>query len=165
MGGTLQTGFGTDEENDDARLSVAPETTRRRTCYLPLRRSNLPSLLNLFDFGDATTPTESRSRTNIASQALYMMNSQFIADRAQQLARSILSEGGDRQRVAMAYLYILGRKPNDGEVEEALSYRNALQKRLADSVKNPEDSPVPDLKVWQSLCRVLLSSNEFIYVD
>jgi hypothetical protein len=59
MGGTLQTGFGTDEENGDARLSVAPETTRRRTCYLPLRRSNLPSLLNLFDFGDATTPTES----------------------------------------------------------------------------------------------------------
>jgi Protein of unknown function (DUF1553)/Protein of unknown function (DUF1549)/Planctomycete cytochrome C len=165
MGGTLQTGFGTDEENDNARLSVAPETTRRRTCYLPLRRSNLPSLLNLFDFGDATTPIESRSRTNIASQALYMMNSQFIADRAQQLARSILSEGEDRQRVAMAYLYILGRKPNDGEVEEVLSYRNALQKPLADSVKNPQESPVPDLKAWQSLCRVLLSSNEFIYVD
>ena len=165
MGGTLQTGFGTDEENGDARLSVAPETTRRRTCYLPLRRSNLPSLLNLFDFGDATTPTESRSRTNIASQALYMMNSQFIADRAQQLARRILAEGEDRQRVALAYLYILGRKPKDGEVEEALGYRNALQKRLADSSRDPEGRSVADLKAWQSLCRVLLSSNEFIYVD
>jgi len=165
MGGTLQTGFGTDEENGNDRLSIAPETTRRRTCYIPLRRSNLPSLLNLFDFGDATTPTESRSRTNVASQALYMMNSQFIADRAQLLARRIMSDSGsdDHQRVVGAYLSVLGRKPKDDEVEEILSYREALERRLVDSVQL--DRPSLDLKAWQSLCRVLLSSNEFIYVD
>jgi Protein of unknown function (DUF1553)/Protein of unknown function (DUF1549)/Planctomycete cytochrome C len=167
MGGTLQTGFGTDEENDNSRLSIAPETTRRRTCYLPLRRSNLPSLLNLFDFGDATTPTESRSRTNVASQALYMMNSEFVADRAQLVASRIVSdsESDDRERVVAAYLYILGRKPKDSEVEEVLSYRDTLEKRMVGSAKSPEGSLSPDLKAWQSLCRVLLSSNEFIYVD
>jgi len=167
MGGTLQTGFGTDEENDNSRLSMAPETIRRRTCYLPLRRSNLPSLLNLFDFGDATTPTENRSRTNVSSQALYMMNSQFVADRAKLLATRILSgsEKDDRERVVNAYLCILGRKPKDSEVEESLSYKKALEGRLMGSAKNTEGDLSADLKAWQSLCRVLLSSNEFIYVD
>jgi hypothetical protein len=167
MGGTLQTGFGTDEENGNSRLSIAPETTLRRTSYLPLRRSNLPSLLNLFDFGDATTPTENRSHTNVSSQALYMMNSQFVADRAKLLASRIMSdsESVDRERVVAAYLSILGRKPKDSEVEEALSYRNALEEHLRGFTKGVDSSLSPELTAWQSLCRVLLSSNEFIYVD
>ena len=55
MGGTLQSGFGTDGENSSKRLSLNPETIDRRMVYLPLRRANLPTLLNLFDFGDAVT--------------------------------------------------------------------------------------------------------------
>src|SRR5262249_60299687 len=50
MGGTLQTGRGTDGENNQARLSLNPEKLKRRTVYLPLRRANLPTLLNLFHF-------------------------------------------------------------------------------------------------------------------
>ena len=46
--------------------------------YLPLRRANLPSLLNLFDFGDAATVMGKRQSTNVAPQALFMMNSGFV---------------------------------------------------------------------------------------
>ena len=38
MGGTLQSGFGTDRENSSGRLSVGPESSKRREVYLPLRR-------------------------------------------------------------------------------------------------------------------------------
>ncbi|MFN7927013.1 MAG: PSD1 and planctomycete cytochrome C domain-containing protein [Blastocatellia bacterium] len=55
MGGSLQTGRGTDGETSQGRLSVNPETLKRRSVYIPLRRANLPTLPNLFDFGDATT--------------------------------------------------------------------------------------------------------------
>src|SRR6185503_15378310 len=63
MGGTLQTGRGTDGENNQERLSLNPEKVKRRTVYLPLRRANLPTLLNLFDFGDATTMSGKRQLT------------------------------------------------------------------------------------------------------
>jgi len=138
MGGTLQSGKGTDGENSEKRLSIDPSTSKRRTVYLPLRRSNLPTLLNLFDFGDATTTCEGRSRTNVAPQALFMMNSAFVQERAANLAKNITAED-------KAYLRVLGRPATDEEKQTARSY---IAKASA-----------------ASFFRVLLASNEFIYVD
>ena len=142
MGGTLQSGFGTDGENSAGRLSIDPATSKRRTVYLPLRRSNLPSLLNLFDFGDATTTCEGRALTNTAPQALFMMNSAFVNDRAATLVKELTGH------VDLIYQRILDRLPTAGEQREALEYIEKTGERG-----------------WQSLCRILLSSNEFIYVD
>ena len=61
MGGTLDPGVGTDGETSASRISMNPESTNRRSIYLPLRRSNLPTLYMLFDFGDATSPEGKRS--------------------------------------------------------------------------------------------------------
>jgi hypothetical protein len=142
MGGTLQSGTGTDGENSAGRLSIDPATSKRRTVYLPLRRSNLPSLLNLFDFGDATTTCEGRSLTNTAPQALFMMNSAFVNDRAATLAKELPGH------VELLYQRILDRLPTAAERDDALGYIEKSGERG-----------------WQSLARVLLSSNEFIYVD
>ncbi len=60
--------------------------------YLPLRRANLPTLLNLFDFGDATTEIGKRSLTNVAPQALFMMNSEFVIERAKNIAQAVLDD-------------------------------------------------------------------------
>ena len=159
MGGTLQSGFGTDGENSEDRLSIDPATSKRRTVYLPLRRSNLPSLLNLYDFGDATTPSEGRSSTNVAPQALFMMNSRFIADRSSELARKLAStEADDRQRVVDAYLWMLDRKPSEEEIQDMLNYKRAYDRKVAQSSGGTWNA-------WQSLCRILISSNGFIYVD
>jgi cytochrome c551/c552 len=167
VGGTLQAGFGTDEENSNARLSFDPDSTKRRTVYLPLRRSNLPSLLNLFDFGDATTPGEGRARTNIASQALYMMNSQFVSDRARELARNLLADpiDDDRRRIEAAHLLILGRRPGGDEVQNGLDYIKDYEKKGADLGRVRGAVPTSKLEAWQSFCHILMSSNEFIYVD
>ena len=164
MGGTLQSGFGTDGENSSDRLSIDPAISRRRTVYLPLRRSNLPTLLNLFDFGDATTPSEGRERTNVAPQALFMMNSRFVSGRAHDLAKELLADSAldNRRRMETAYLRLFGRRPAADEVDELLAYLSAFQKKAADSRMKTAD---PNLSAWQSVCHILISSNEFIYVD
>ena len=157
MGGTLQTGFGTDSENSNGRLSLNPEKLTRRSVYVPLRRSNLPTLLNLFDFGDATTPTGKRSLTNVAPQALFMMNSVFVNERAENLIKSLNSETDATRRLASAYLRILNRPPDGGEADNGLTY--------IESFKNKFPGPAAESTAWRSLYRVLLGSNEFIYVD
>jgi hypothetical protein len=162
MHGSLQEGKGTDVEFSDARMSFNPEKSLRRTVYLPLRRSNLPSLLNLFDFGDATTTGEGRSRTNIAPQALFMMNSSFVAERTRHFAKYLLSDGsGDADRVRRAYLIALGRKPladgPDDEVREALEYIRMFEQRRAGKENH--------LDAWESFCRLLVASNDFVYVN
>lgn len=152
MGGTLQKGTGTDGENSEQRKSIDPAVTKRRTVYLPLRRSNLPTLLNLFDFGDATTTSEGRSRTNVAPQALFMMNSAFVDERAGQIAANLAKEYSDpRERLRAAYLLVYNRPPREEEAAAALEYVGKAEQKLKDG--------------WRSLCRILLASNEFIYVD
>lgn len=159
MGGTLQKGFGTDEENSAERLSLDPTRNKRRTVYLPLRRANLPTLLNLFDFGDATTVNGKRTLTNIAPQTLFLMNSEFVFENAQLVAQELVGMPtvSDSRRVEEAYLRILDRKPDNGEVESALKYVSEAARKL------PGDSAA--LRGWQSLCNILMASNEFVYLD
>ncbi len=159
MGGTLQTGRGTDGENNQGRLSLNPEKLKRRTVYLPLRRANLPTLLNLFDFGDATTVTGKRQLTNVATQALFWLNSEFLNDRAQDVAKSLLDrkEMSDAARIEAAYARILNRRPGKDEIDQALNYVAGFKQKFTGDKS--------DQKAWQSLCRVLMSSNDFVYVD
>jgi uncharacterized protein DUF1553 len=166
VGGTLQAGFGTDGENSSGRLSINPDTSVRRTVYLPIRRSNLPSLFNLFDFGDATTPGEGRARTNVSPQALYMMNGEAVGKRSRELARALLEDNGtDDQRVALAYQRTLGRTPTTEESRESLDYLERYRNKSLTAAQAKGAVTTPALDAWQSFCRVLLSSNEFIYVD
>jgi cytochrome c553 len=161
MGGTLQSGSGYEPENDAVlRVSLDPDTSRRRTVYLPLRRSNLPPLLTLFDFGDASATSETRISTNVAPQALFMMNSKFVAERSKSFAKFLLADvnSSDERRIERSYLLILSRKPAPREMEAALAYIRSLEQR--DNL-----GAEAAVKAWQSYCRILMASNEFIFVD
>ncbi len=151
MGGSLQSGEGTDNEFSDSRKSIDPDVSTRRTVYLPLRRSNLPSLFNLFDFGDGTTSTEIRSETNVAPQALYMMNSKFVATRAANLSGQILkTPAGQDERMQRAWRLVLGREPTAEQRAEGRAYLAAF----------PGGADL----AWTSYFRSLIASNDFLYV-
>ena len=160
MGGTLLDFLTyTDEENSNSRLSPNPERNVRRSIYLPLRRANLPTLLNLFDFGDATTSLGKRPSTNVAPQALFMMNSEFLTERSRNLASSLLTQKdwSRAQRLQRVYLRVLNRHSTADEVEAGLGYIEGFQKRFGSSIQ--------ELNAWQSFCRILMASNEFIYLQ
>jgi hypothetical protein len=70
------------------------------------------------------------------------MNSAFVNDRAGALAKEL---GG---HVDLIYQRILDRRPTAAERDQALGYIEKIGERGS-----------------QSLARILLSSNEFIYVD
>ena len=126
--------------------------------YLPLRRANLPTLLNLFDFGDAVMSMGKRASTNVAPQALFMMNSEFVAQRARNLASSLMSEESDEaRRVQRAYLITLNRRAQEKELQAGVSYVRGFREEFS-------NSPA-DLDPWYSFCRILMGSNDFIYVD
>jgi mono/diheme cytochrome c family protein len=159
MGGTLQTGRGTDGENNQGRLSLNPEKLKRRTVYLPLRRANLPTLLNLFDFGDATSASGKRQLTNVATQALFWLNSESLTERSLGVAKSLLDakELSDATRIESAYARILNRRATKEEVDARLKYIEGFKQKFAGANA--------DQKAWQSFCRVLMASNDFFYVD
>ncbi len=159
MGGSLQKGTGTDGENDNKRLSLKPESSKRRSVYLPLRRANLPALLNLFDFGDATTVNGERQLTNVPTQALFWLNSEFVTERAANVAAELVKSGVPTSRATInrAYLKVLNRAATPDEISGAESYLREHRLRFPGTNS--------DVNGWASLVRVLMASNEFMYVD
>ena len=124
IGGALPRTKGKKLELDDLK---------RRTLYIPVRRGSVPALLSNFDFGDATTSGEGRARTNVAPQALFVMNSRFVAERSKDFARRLLEDPAltDRQRVERAWMMALTRQPGADEVDSALSYVVSLERKLS----------------------------------
>jgi len=159
MGGSLQQGRGTDGENNQGRLSLNPEKLKRRTVYIPLRRANLPTLLNLFDFGDATSMQGKRQLTNVSTQALFWLNSDFLTDMSATVAKALLADStlSDMARVESLYLRVLNRQAEKDEIEQAIKYLSGFKQKF------PGEKA--EAKAWQSLCRVVMASNDFLYVD
>jgi hypothetical protein len=126
----------------------------RRTMYLPVRRGSIPTLLSIFDYGDATTVSDGRSRTNVAPQALFLLNSPFVRSRAQGIAKRALHQGGGAAQIQWLYRVILNREAEASEVDDALTFLSGAQKQG----ESADDA-------LASYCRVLLESNEFIYLN
>ena len=129
MGGPIS-GLAASEEYSENKSRIDPDSSYRRTVYLPLNRNKLPTLLSLFDFVDSTTSTGKRSQTNVAPQGLYILNSQFMDKQADALANHLLLDGNDTDadRVKRAYLILLTREPTPEEVEQALTYVQELSR-------------------------------------
>jgi hypothetical protein len=156
MGGTLDPGVGTDGETSAGRISMNPESTNRRSIYLPLRRSNLPNLYMLFDFGDATTPDGHRSPTTVATQALFAMNSPLVIREAKNVADAVLKqEKQDKRRVEEIYLRVLDRRPDANEIDKSLTYLTGFRQKW---------KQIDEEQAWTSLTHALMASNEFIFV-
>ena len=121
-------------------------------------------MFQVFDFAEPSVPQGQRQTTNIASQALVIMNSKIVIEQAEALAQNVLTDGSmdDKARGDRLFMQLFGRVAQDGERLSCLSHIEQYQKALAET-----DVPVEEHVVssWQSLCRALLASNEFIYLD
>jgi hypothetical protein len=146
--------------------SVNPVTYagNRRSLYLPVIRSALFDVFQAFDFADPSVLNGRRETTTVAPQALFMMNSKLMLQETKNLAAGLIAESSldDPGRVRLAYEKTYGRLPVPAEVDRALVYVGHYTEAVASKFASGDESR---LRAWQSLCRALLSANEFIYVE
>ena len=76
------------------RTHATRESTRRRTVYMFHKRVVQHPLMQAFDGPDAAVSCGRRNVTTVAPQALALLNDTFLRDRAADLARRLLAEGG-----------------------------------------------------------------------
>ncbi|MEQ8851928.1 DUF1553 domain-containing protein [Gimesia sp.] len=138
--------------------------TNRRSVYLPIVRSALYEVLQAFDFADPSVLSGNRVHTTVAPQALFMMNSDFIMQQTSDFAEQVLHETHlDRAgKVKLLYERVFSRPASELEVMRALAYLDQYRQELEPLEMTPEEQ---EHRSWQSLCRVLISSNEFLFVD
>lgn len=137
--------------------------SRHRSVYLPIVRNAVPSSLQVFDFAEPSLLVGNRPITTVPAQALYMMNSDFIIEQADFMAKRLLEteQLSDEARVDRAYELALSRRPKDFEARRALEFVNGVVKKVRLDGKGPDEKVV----AWSSLCQALFASGEFRYLE
>jgi mono/diheme cytochrome c family protein len=118
---------------------------RRRAVYTFQRRSLPQPLMLAFDAPVFSESCERRSVTTTALQALSMMNGDLVNDEAGHLAERVIKEAGPAKpaQIARAFEILLNRPPEPAELKKFAAYPGTLA----------------------SICRILMDSNEVLYVD
>jgi hypothetical protein len=101
--------------------ALTPQSTRR-TIYGKVSRYKLDDYLQLFDFPSPNLSAEQRYATNVPLQRLFFMNSDFVQQQAELLARRIEAEPTTEARIQKAYRLIFGRAATPEEVRLGLDY-------------------------------------------
>ncbi len=103
-------------------VNLDAEGNTRRTVYGKVSRTNLNTLLRLYDFPDPIQTSPGRDLTITSLQQLFVMNSAFIQQQAVALAKSVENEPDDAAKLRGLYRRILARDPDAEERDLAMSY-------------------------------------------
>ncbi|MBX3437698.1 MAG: PSD1 domain-containing protein [Planctomycetaceae bacterium] len=137
--------------------------TPHRSVYLMTQRIQRHPFLALFDGPDTNSTTEKRTSSTVTPQALYLMNSPEMAQIAGAFAQRLVANSEEpSERIAAAYQLCFTRAATVDEMQRGSAYVD----RLLDALEAEEMSEADrERNAWAIYARVLLSSNEFFYVD
>lgn len=142
--------------NSTGTASTLNYNNARRSVYLPVIRSGVFDVLQTLDFPDPSMTSGERQTSTVAPQALLMMNSDLVHEQSLAIAEQLLKSPLDEtQRILAIYSRILKRQPSAEELSAATNF-------IHSSGLSAESNAAT---AWQSLCRVLISSNEFSYIE
>ena len=137
--------------------------SNHRSVYLMVQRLHAHPYLSLFNGADPSLSTPIRDSSTVSMQALYLLNSPFVHQKANGFAGSLLSASSSSQdRIESGYLRVFGRRPTEDEVAKCTAFIDRYRQSLAE-----EGVPIDrrEAEAWSSLVRALFASNEFFYVD
>jgi hypothetical protein len=146
-----------------------------RSMYLPMLRDQLPEALAVFDMADPSFVVGRREETNVATQALFLMNDPTVLEASDALASKLLAApGNDVQRIGVAFERVLGRMPSSSEAQAVERFladfdapstaptRRARVARLG--AAGPAAPADPRLVAWSAFVQTLFQSAEFRFL-
>jgi hypothetical protein len=105
-------------------LITAEPSTPRRSVYGFIERGRVPAVWGAFDFASPDQHSPLRFVTTVPQQALFFLNSPFIAEQAAALAAraEITAAATPSAKIEQMYRLVLGRSPERREFEAALRF-------------------------------------------
>lgn len=132
---------------DDSMFST------KRSVYIQSPRYQREYFAALFDAADNEQPTPVRNVSTVAPQALFFLNHPWMVQMAKELALSVRDgQAWDAGCIQRLYRQVLAREPSSQELSIAQQWLQA-------------GDPVELDQRFIELCQMLLSSNEFMFVE
>jgi hypothetical protein len=130
--------------------NLDPREASRRSVYMYSKRTFRLPMLETFDAPDSTLSCSRRDVTNVAPQALALLNNQFMLEQARAFANRLQKAGENPEAwVNDGWQIALGRLATADERVKALAMLNAPDRKQA----------------LVDFCLMLFNLNEFVYVD
>src|SRR5262245_22864910 len=137
--------------------------TNRRSVYVMQQRLKKHPFFEVFDGADTNMPVGERPLSTTPLQALFLMNNQWFHEQADFSAVRIgMAHEMTAERVNHAFRLAYGRHATAEEINEAAVFLRQSKLSLQ-KLKIPTENMTR--MSLASYCRVLMSSNEFLYVD
>ena len=94
----------------------------RRTVYGKVSRYHLDEYLALFDFPSPNISAEKRFATNVPLQRLFFMNSDFVQQQGELVAKRVADEPTYAAKIQKTYRILFGRPATEAEVAAGIDY-------------------------------------------
>jgi hypothetical protein len=155
----------------DGEVIAMPDSQgpNRRSIYVKIRRLNPETMLEVFDQPTIAVNCTKRSNSTVSTQALTLLNSDAMTKAAAAFADRVLAERPD-DPVGRAVLIAFTRPTSSDEhtllsefvVEQTSRY---LTEKSEAERQKPKAKDESHRKAVADLCHMLMSANEFVYVD
>jgi hypothetical protein len=134
-----------------------PEEASRRSIFIHVKRSLQVPILATHDAADADSSCPVRYTTTVPTQALGMLNGEFMNEQAKFLAERMQSvaPGDLAAQVRRAIRLTTGRQPSDKEVTADSEFVKKFQ----------ADAKLEEKQALVQYCLLLLNTNEMVYLD
>jgi hypothetical protein len=133
----------------------------RRSIYVQIRRNFIPPMFLAFDYPLPISSIGARGVSTVPSQALLLLNNEFVAHQAAKWSAAVMTVSGMRDRIGLMYRTAFAREPEQQEIEN-ISQFAASQAELH-RVPGVDEKAI-EQRVWADVAHVLFNSPEFIYL-
>jgi hypothetical protein len=157
----------------DGLVSVNPTADGRwrRSIYLQYRRTDIPTMMDTFDYPEMGPNCLTRSVSTVSPQSLMLMNNKHVHDLATTFAARVVAEvaktsekpqgtellasSATSAQVETVYELALSRPPSDEERRLGIETLKELESRWQGKPN----------KALETYCHAILNSAAFLYVD
>lgn len=141
-----------------AQWPISPRTEDhfRRSVYIHVKRSLRHQMLADFDQADTDSTCAVRFATTVPTQALAMLNSEFVNQQAAILAKYLQKAGAKPEdQVKSGLALALQREPKADEVTQCINFIQEIKTRAG----------LDDQAALERFALLALNLNEFVYLD
>ena len=116
-------------------------------------------MFEVYDLPDLNVTCERRAVSTVPTQALTMLNNEFVLMQADRFAQRVLKEAGadPEQQVKAMYRIAFSREPSRGELDSNVAF---LKRQ-----RGSESDSKAVLGALTDLAHVTLNLNEFAYIE
>jgi hypothetical protein len=150
-------------------LTKEEPSTWRRSIYAYWKRGMKYPMFDVHDQPDLNVTSEKRNITTVPTQALTLLNNEFVLLHARYLADRVQRESGSNDvavQVKTLYKIALSREPTAVELARQVDFiskqREFHQSRTGSSAAA---EPNPARAALTDLTHVMLNANEFVYMN